>query len=128
MFNNATSKALAIQKAKSVLDAYKAPGCSNTDLLKKIIEENSIQYLQWEHFHKTICGMLISYHDNFYIVVNKLHSQTRRLFTIAHELGHYFLHTEPNKEYQLYLEQPSKHSTECTQANIFAANLFVDSQ
>jgi Zn-dependent peptidase ImmA (M78 family) len=123
--NHGNGKEFARQKAKEVLNAYRIPRCSNRDLLERIIEAFSIQFLQWEHFHNSVCGMLLSYHDKFYIVVNKLHPDTRRLFTIAHELGHFFLHTTLNKPYHLYLEQPGKYSAECAQANCFAANLLM---
>ncbi len=50
-------------------------------LLKKEILDNEIS------------GMLSKNNDNEWeIVVNALHHQRRQRFTLAHELGHYFLH------------------------------------
>ncbi|MHB0977031.1 MAG: ImmA/IrrE family metallo-endopeptidase [Candidatus Aquicultorales bacterium] len=37
-------------------------------------------------------GMLLGYRDECYIVVNRILSEPKKRFTIAHELGHYDLH------------------------------------
>lgn len=42
--------------------------------------------------------------DKFEIIVNKNHSGTRKRFTLAHELGHYFLHEDMLKSSDLHID------------------------
>ena len=65
------------------------------------------------------------------IFVNKNDSKNRKKFTVAHELGHYFLHRERMKEdpniavlYRIPLGTLNKDPIE-KEANCFAANLLV---
>lgn len=60
------------------------------------------------------------------VYVNKTDPQTRKIFTIAHELGHYFLHNNVSTDI-LYREQTingRKPSIE-TEADLFAAELLM---
>lgn len=70
------------------------------------------------------------------IKVNENHPETRKRFTVAHELGHYFLHKE-NFGRQLFDDYAKRHSEMDwlytneerlfeREANIFAAWLLVD--
>ncbi|MCL4499834.1 MAG: ImmA/IrrE family metallo-endopeptidase [Chloroflexi bacterium] len=63
-------------------------------------------------------GMLLGYHDDCYIVVNKLLSEPKKRFTIAHELGHFQLHRE-DLAYTAAQEKEYLHK----EADIFAAEL-----
>ena len=76
--------------------------------------------------HKFISGF-INYKEKA-IYINTLEKfLPRRIFTIAHELGHYFLHRNDIKSYRISMRDTSKQgvSMEETQANIFAGNLLV---
>jgi len=67
------------------------------------------------------------------IGVNSLHHPNRRRFTIAHELGHYFLHkgieVHIDHEYPIYVNARSSSSQskdpEEVEANIFAAEILM---
>ncbi len=106
-----------VLKARDVISFYKSN--NNYDLLFKICDDNNIEVDYWI-FSDNICG-LISFLDpqKPSIAINMRHARTRRLFTLGHELGHYFLgHTESlcfNKN----LSQKEKD------ANLFAAELLM---
>ena len=71
-------------------DMYKVP----VDVIK-IANANDIKVYEGK-LNKKISGA-IRYdkdEDRFAILVNKNNVKTRQRFTIAHELGHYFLHKE----------------------------------
>lgn len=58
------------------------------------------------------------------IVVNRNEPQGRKRFTIAHELGHYFLHRDENET--LYAHRDAGQSGKIeTEANIFATNILM---
>ena len=58
------------------------------------------------------------------IVVNRNEPQVRKRFTIAHELGHFFLHREKNET--LYAHRDAGQSGKIeTEANIFATNILM---
>ena len=62
--------------------------------LNKICEENNIE-VKKEFYSQDISGKIIippTQEKNAIICINVLHSIERQRFTIAHELGHWFLH------------------------------------
>ena len=71
--------------------------------------------------------------EKFKIIVDENKPKNRQYFTIAHELGHYFLHKGPLKEKQfaidgdptLYRSDNGLTNIEETQANHFAASLLM---
>ncbi len=76
--------------------------------------------------------------EQFIILINKKKQPTRQNFTIAHELGHYFLHSEIIKSDEtfvdnddtlegrmLFLLDEEKSTIIETQANKFAASLIM---
>ncbi len=63
-------------------------------------------------------GMLLSFHDEFYIVVNKLLSEPRKRFAIAHEIGHFQLHRADMS----YTREKTKEYVH-READVFAAEL-----
>lgn len=80
-----------------------------------------------------ISGFFLSKNKKFHIGYNSDHSENRRRFTVAHELGHYFLHS---KEIPLFidkLERSLYRNTESSsgeiqkerEANAFAAALLM---
>lgn len=89
------------------------------------------------HLGESLSGMLENKgNDRFVITANADHSQTRRRFTIAHELGHYMLHRhligdgiDDNKAYRS-TEGGRYHNMDIgpkqeTEANKFAANILM---
>ncbi|MDP2211884.1 MAG: ImmA/IrrE family metallo-endopeptidase [Candidatus Aquicultor sp.] len=65
-------------------------------------------------------GMLTRYHDDFYIVINKMMPESRKRFTIAHELGHYKLHND-DLGYQRSPDKDHYHR----EADVFALELCI---
>ncbi|MCS7202577.1 MAG: ImmA/IrrE family metallo-endopeptidase [Dictyoglomus sp.] len=65
-----------------------------------------------------ISGFICSFNNSGVILVNKYHPLTRQRFTIAHELGHYFLH---HKSFLSFEEDKIMR----IQANNFAGTLLL---
>src|SRR5690554_6662521 len=63
-------------------------------ILSNIIFNENIRVESFSFKNEDICGMLIIDQYEKTIVYNKNQSNERRNFTIAHELGHYFLHRD----------------------------------
>jgi Zn-dependent peptidase ImmA (M78 family) len=60
------------------------------------------------------------------ILINSSQSKTRKVFTIAHELGHYILHKKNKFRLDKYNYQiDSKEAKDETEANYFAAALLM---
>ena len=84
---------------------------------------------------ESVSGLILfrEQEEKFKIIVDQNKPENRRYFTIAHELGHYFLHKDPLKEKQfaidgdptLYRSDNGLTSIEETQANHFAASLLM---
>ncbi|MFN8770765.1 MAG: ImmA/IrrE family metallo-endopeptidase [Neisseriaceae bacterium] len=98
--------------------------------LFKITEDYGIgvQFVEFKDDYKAVSGFYSAKQDT--IFVNEEEFPSRQFFTIAHELGHRFLHRTwvESIEYQVLLreqlENPSKDWHE-REANCFAANLLV---
>jgi Zn-dependent peptidase ImmA (M78 family) len=82
--------------------------------------------------HKDISGFLDFPEKTIYI--NNEEAYNRNTFTIAHELGHYFLHKDllqdHPEEYQVLLRRPlaSDQDWKEKEANAFAAHLLVPNE
>ncbi|MGJ8592203.1 MAG: ImmA/IrrE family metallo-endopeptidase [Aquaticitalea sp.] len=50
--------------------------------------------LESTDFNDKVSGLFVMKHDTPYIAFNSNHSKKRRRFTIAHELGHFILHSK----------------------------------
>lgn len=94
-----------------------------------IAERFNVEVLSAEFIRDSISGLIRkSENGKAEIYVNQLHPLTRQRFTIAHELGHLFLHL-PDKEVnfvdeELYRET-GNHSTQEVEANQFAGALLM---
>lgn len=64
--------------------------------IREVVEKIFRIKLMERDLGRTASGFLEQINDDWYIVVNKYESETRKRFTIAHELGHYIHH---RKEY-----------------------------
>jgi len=87
-----------------------------------------------EKLGSEISGSIESIGDRFKITVNQADSNNRKRFTVAHELGHFMLHSRlinsgitDNKLYRSYDDRKNKKvcSHHETEANTFAANLLM---
>ncbi len=70
----------------------------------------------------TLDGVLICVDDAWCILVNKNRHQTRRRFTIAHEIGHYLMHRDRQP---CFLCRPCAGGPLEREANEFAADLLM---
>ena len=86
-----------------------------------------------------VSGVILYKEEKFSILINKSKAKTRQHFTIAHELGHYFLHSDIIKAEEiiidgdnfldgnqiLYRLDNAKRNEIETEANNFAASLIM---
>lgn len=75
-----------------------------------------------------LCGWLATRDGNrFYVAINRRHSETRRRFTAAHELGHLFLHHRvlPANTYLSCTIRLDDDDLRERQANAFAAEFLM---
>lgn len=64
-------------------------------------------------------------HQTNTIIVNDEQPATRKIFTVAHELGHYILHEGRNNRYDEYHRYTSEEVKREFEANDFAAKLLM---
>ncbi|AZN40401.1 ImmA/IrrE family metallo-endopeptidase [Paenibacillus albus] len=79
----------------------------------------------------SVSGLLYRTSDNVIIGVNSFHSETRQRFTIAHELGHFYMqhegdpiHIDSQVNFRMTTSTPNKDIREI-EANAFAAALLM---
>lgn len=95
--------------------------------LLKIASDNSIKVLQSDLFE--ISGALRKEKDGWVIYVNRGDSSQRNVFTIAHELGHFFVHKQDCEEFIdgqfVSRNEQEKYALKELEANEFAGNLIM---
>ncbi len=122
----------AVTMADSVVEKYahviKYPLTYKAELLIMYVAiSENINVDSFPFKNNKLCGMLCIDEHEKTIVFNSNHPQNRRNFTLAHELGHYFLHSEKQKRFH----DRSKDLLDNTdniiemQANAFAAQLVI---
>jgi Zn-dependent peptidase ImmA (M78 family) len=93
--------------------------------LKKVLKANNLD-LQLVTFKKEeILGAYDKTEKAIYVAENETY--TRKAFTIAHELGHFFLHQQRDADFFYRAEalQMEQDAIEETEANAFAAALLM---
>jgi Zn-dependent peptidase ImmA (M78 family) len=131
-----TSPASAAKRAlsQSGFDAAKVdinkPRSCVVDV-ESVAERYAITIVPHE-FSEDISGVFFRKGSRLYLGVNKSHHENRRRFTIAHEIGHYLLHSTEPVHYDLgtdlsnvYFRASDISSSEEVQANRFAAELLM---
>lgn len=112
--------------ANDVLKRYGAIG-DPYERVTRIAKDQGIEILGAD-LHET-AGVLRKEGDRWVIYVNREDSPSRQLFTIAHELGHFFIHKHIRDEFvdgQLIArDEDSKYASVELEANEFAANLIM---
>jgi Zn-dependent peptidase ImmA (M78 family) len=97
-------------------------GFSNNDDLEKYVKElgGEIIYQSPNDLYETDSGSILVHHENcFQIFISNVTSYLRNRFTIAHELGHYFLHSKQG-EISIEVDRFDSNQVEW-EANRFAA-------
>ncbi len=111
-------------------------GVSNRNDLRDVVlqlDGNVKSINLWESDEDRLGSIVISAEDEFTIFVPDDESETRKRFTIAHELGHYFLHyiakedINPDLTYQAdrYVDSQEMSGRVEWEANWFAAALLM---
>lgn len=97
------------------------------EVVISLLESNRISVDTYKFRVDKFSGMLMydQLDEQHTIVVNRNHNTGRRLFTIAHELGHYFLHREIQEEFVCNEMFKGKFPIIEIQANAFAAELIM---
>ena len=100
--------------------------------LRTIVVKNGIEYVEMDDFPEAVDALIIEEGLKVYAAVNSTHHIHRQRFSLAHELGHYFLHQGGIPEDIVSIDNPptgewgegSKDPAE-TEADIFAGELLV---
>lgn len=113
-------------KANAVLAKY--PHISDPrQLMLQIAADHDIKLIENELFEMS--GALRKENEKWVIYINKSDSPQRKLFTLAHELGHFFVHSEMRDEFvdgQLISRtEQEKYAAVELEANEFAGNLIM---
>jgi Zn-dependent peptidase ImmA (M78 family) len=123
--------AKAKKLAQSLIESYKLAVPVNVNSLA---ERESI-LIREEALEDYVSGMLVIKDKQSVIVVNAKHYPNRRRFTIAHELGHYFLHRSFSNVFfdeslLFFRDEKSAQGTKTQEieANTFAAELLMPEQ
>lgn len=120
---------LAREKARNLLkelDTFSLP----VDV-RKIAKHKNVVLLESPGDGVNVSGALIRAKGHTLIAVNSDHSETRKRFTIAHELGHFSMHHKPvfidNEDTTVIFRSDTKNRSEA-EANTFAAELLMPSK
>ena len=98
----------------------------NKVLKKEKIEVAEKDFTEYENkVNKQISGMLYIDGNTKLIFVNKRDNKGRQNFTIAHELGHYFLHGGKESSNEVFVSFRGDHNLREAEADRFAAELLL---
>lgn len=121
----AAKKIIAEQKIESFTDKFQVP-------IEKIIELHGISYHETTLPSDDISGILyLEAGKKPQIIINGTHSDERKRFTAAHELGHFILHKQTSgihiDKRLFFRNKVSKEATDPAEveANRFAAELLM---
>lgn len=107
-----------------------SPGNDPYQRITHIAEKNGIKILQSDLYEMS--GALRKEGEDWVIYVNKSDSSQRKLFTIAHELGHFFVHKKERDEFidgqLISRNEQEKNAAIELEANEFAGNLIMPEQ
>lgn len=113
----------AILLAKKLREKY--PRQSNIAFINYILEKYRLRIDLWPIGTQKFSGCLWENNGQWTIVINSRQAPQRRLFTLAHELGHYFLHRRVQRHFSCGLPSPGPAHRLEREANSFAAELLM---
>lgn len=87
-----------------------------------VVKLFSIPVVNYSHFPESVSGTFIKDEDFQVIGINDKMANTRKRYTIAHELGHYFLGHDHQRSIHENFDEPTDKERE---ANKFAAELLM---
>jgi Zn-dependent peptidase ImmA (M78 family) len=113
------------QKLHALVRSLLRPGNDTPPIdVTRIASEQGLT-IRYEPMEETVSGMLVIRDDQRVIAVNRSHHEHRRRFTIAHELGHYFLHRDHASVFVDAVYFRDESSSEGTKQQEIAANAFA---
>lgn len=129
MTNKPITKRIAMKRAKELLEEF---GVVDAPVDVEAIANAKNIVVKQEPLDDDTSGVLIRKSNKAVIGVNQFHHPNRQRFTIAHELGHYFLHREGKQDgstmvfvdYRNNKSSVGEDQQEIT-ANAFAAELLM---
>lgn len=114
---------------EEIFEKYNHEESSSFDFLIKIIQGEGIDLVQSDLGDSS--GILKRVNGKWKITVNQFDSPSRKLFTIAHELGHYFLHKDRSDTFvdggyaTFARDENEKYEYDEIEANEFAGQLLM---
>jgi Zn-dependent peptidase ImmA (M78 family) len=119
------------QMAKKILAESKVK-VPPVDLLQ-ILTAHGIGYEEVEDFPDTVDALIVEDGSKVYAAVNAKQHLHRRRFSLAHELGHYFMHRQGMPEEDITIDNPPSADENDTatkspaeiEADLFAGELLV---
>lgn len=114
---------LQLAKNQNLIDCYKL------DIIA-LIKSQNIELVYDEDMPSDVSGVLKKENDTWTIHVNKMHSQNRQRYTIAHEFGHYCLHKDYTNEFKdkTFFRKEKDWTSIEYDANQFAAELLMSKE
>ncbi len=88
----------------------------------KIADELNIEIIEMT-MPNWFFGVLMEVKNDFYIILNKMMPESRKIFTLAHEIAHHQIHND-KIAYMKNTKRPYFH----TEADVFAAELCMPSE
>lgn len=79
-------------KAAALVARYNSDGVAPFPFERILLDERNLQITESDKLSEDVSGVIIHEDEKFIILVNSNSSDTRKYFTIARELGHYYLH------------------------------------
>lgn len=119
-----------VQRARELAKSILAQGRHEVPVDIEWIAKDQGAQIRLEPLEDTVSGVLVIRDGVATIGVNSSHADTRRRFTIAHELGHYLLHKQLSHVFVdavYFRDQESSDGTMLheIEANAFAAELLM---
>jgi Zn-dependent peptidase ImmA (M78 family) len=100
--------------------------------LEAILASHGIGYEEIDDFPDTVDALIVEDGHKVYAAVNARQHPQRRRFSLAHELGHYFLHRDGMPEDLVTIDNPPTELIESSskdpaeiEADLFAGELLV---
>lgn len=94
-------------------------------MVSMLLKDLHIQVDKWPIRQQCYSGMLWNFKGQWHILVNSNHSKTRRLFTIGHELYHYFAHRHIKNRFACFNVGSSATGWMEQDANRFSAEILM---
>ncbi len=129
-------KNIEILKAGEIFNKYKFSGGQFPVDVERIAHNNGI-VVRHAELPDEISGVFDTSSGKKIILVNSKHSFARQRFSIAHELGHYFLHYSEKNNNQVHIDKVRYYRDNKSslgtdekeiEANIFASELLIPNE